>query len=68
MNRKPSMYDAFDKVATTVKSCETANQIESAEKMIANFANLYGFEETSFQVQYLKSLLTDKWTDILYGK
>jgi hypothetical protein len=59
----------FDKVAlTTVRSCETVHHVEGCEKMINNFANLYGFEETSFQVQYLKSLLTTKWTDIIYGK
>jgi len=68
MNTKPSMYSAFDKVAATVRSCETVFHIESSEKMITNFANLYGFEETSFQIQYLKSLLTNKWTDILYEK
>jgi hypothetical protein len=68
MNTKPSMYSAFDKVAATVRSCETVFHIESSEKMITNFANLYGFKETSFQIQYLKSLLTNKWTDILYEK
>jgi hypothetical protein len=68
MKAIPSMYNAFDKVAATVRSCKTEIHIESSENMIANFSNLYGFTETSFQIQYLKSLLTNKWTDILYEK
>lgn len=66
--KRINVYTAFDKVAEAVRSCKTLNHIESSENLIRNFANMYEFEETSFQVQYLKSLLTTKWTDILYEK
>ena len=40
MNNK-CLKESYSKVITTIKSCNTKNQLEGASKMIKNFKTLY---------------------------
>ena len=37
----PQLDKAYDKVITTIKSCNTKNQLEGASRMVENFKELY---------------------------
>jgi len=37
----PQLENSYNKVITTIKSCETKSQLEGASRMVENFKNLY---------------------------
>jgi len=37
----PQLENSYNKVITTIKSCETKSQLEGASRMVKNFKNLY---------------------------
>jgi hypothetical protein len=39
--KKPSLKNSYNKVITTIKSCETKSQLEGASRMVENFKTLY---------------------------
>jgi len=39
--KNPSLKNSYNKVITTIKSCETKSQLEGASKMVENFKALY---------------------------
>ena len=48
--KHPQLEESYNKVVTTIKSCKTKEQLESASRMIENFKELYR------RVGYPKSL------------
>ena len=49
-NQHPQLELAYDKTILTIKSCKTVNQLEGANRMVANFKEIYR------QVGYPKAL------------
>ena len=39
--KNPSLKNSYNKVITTIKSCETKSQLEGASRMVENFKTLY---------------------------
>ena len=39
--KHPSLKNSYNKVITTIKSCETKSQLEGASRMVENFKTLY---------------------------
>ena len=39
--KHPQLEESYNKVVTTIKSCKTKEQLESASRMIENFKELY---------------------------
>ena len=37
----PQLENSYNKVITTIKSCETKSQLEGASRMVENFKTLY---------------------------
>ena len=40
--KHPQLEESYNKVITTIKSCKTKEQLESASRMVENFKELYG--------------------------
>ena len=63
--KTPQLVNSYDKVITTIESCNTKEQLIGAKKMLNNFKTLYGVVGFPKAYSYsLDKVLNDKYIEL----